>query len=203
MATTFFNMPLNYNYTTSRLTAHIDAATFISHYRRPEEFLGYCRQCHNYGRRYGCPPFDYDPLTILERYSQALIVGAKIVPADAHLPIGEVHTLLRPIMTDMNKRLLEQERQLGGLAFGFTGMCPYCGDEPCARISGQPCRHPDWVRPSLEAYGFDPKYEEYLRSLDEEGFALYLAEEQKKYDDMKQKAMEKALERARDLGAPV
>ena len=34
-------------------------------------------------------------------------------------------------------------------------MCPYCGDEPCARISGQPCRHPDWVRPSLEAYGFD------------------------------------------------
>lgn len=155
MATTFFNMPLNYNYTTRRLTAHIDAATFISHYRRPEEFLGYCRQCHNYRRRYGCPPFDYDPLTILERYSQALIVGAKIVPADAHLPIGEVHTLLRPVMTDMNKRLLEQERQLGGLAFGFTGMCPYCGDEPCARISGQPCRHPDWVRPSLEAYGFD------------------------------------------------
>ena len=47
------------------------------------------------------------------------------------------------------------------------------------------------------------QYEEYLRSLDEEGFALYLAEEQKKYDDMKQKAMEKALERARDLGAPV
>ncbi|MBQ4231187.1 MAG: DUF2284 domain-containing protein, partial [Salinivirgaceae bacterium] len=35
------------------------------------------------------------------------------------------------------------------------GKCLYCGDKPCARIDGKPCRHPDKVRPSLEAYGFD------------------------------------------------
>lgn len=38
----------------------------------------------------------------------------------------------------------------------FVGnYCPYCGEVPCARIEGGPCRHPDKVRPSLEAIGFD------------------------------------------------
>ena len=42
--------------------------------------------------------------------------------------------------------------------FGDYGI--YCdgvifGLEPCARIDGKPCRHPDKVRPSLEAFGFD------------------------------------------------
>ena len=89
----------------------------------------------------------------------------------------------------------------------FKDECPYKDAENDEELAAMLADYSDyynnerkqWTRKRMTPV----QYEEYLRSLDEEGFALYLAEEQKKYDDMKQKAMEKALERARDLGAPV
>ena len=42
-----------------------------------------------------------------------------------------------------------------GLGAHCAMSCPYCNNEPCARIEGKSCRHPDKVRPSLEAFGFD------------------------------------------------
>ena len=44
------------------------------------------------------------------------------------------------------------------------------------------------------------RYEAYLLSLDDEGFAEYLKSEQEKYDKMKAKAEEKAIEKAKTLG---
>ena len=60
-----------------------------------------------------------------------------------------------PVIRELNEELLALEKSLVGMAFGFAGSCPYCGEIPCARIDGEPCRHPDKVRPSLEAFGFD------------------------------------------------
>ena len=40
-------------------------------------------------------------------------------------------------------------------AFAYAGRCLYCPNESCARLEGRPCRHPELVRPSLEACGFD------------------------------------------------
>ncbi len=31
----------------------------------------------------------------------------------------------------------------------------HCSDNECTRNCGTPCRHPEKVRPSLEAFGFD------------------------------------------------
>ena len=36
-----------------------------------------------------------------------------------------------------------------------VGECFACPGEPCTRPEGLPCRHPERVRPSLEACGFD------------------------------------------------
>ncbi|MDE7458334.1 MAG: DUF2284 domain-containing protein, partial [Muribaculaceae bacterium] len=33
--------------------------------------------------------------------------------------------------------------------------CLHCPESQCTRKCGEPCRHPDKVRPSLEAFGFD------------------------------------------------
>ena len=66
-----------------------------------------------------------ETLSIVEDYEKVRIMGVKIIPNNKQLP------------------------------FGFVGTCPYCGSAPCARISGKPCRHPEKVRPSLEAFGFD------------------------------------------------
>ena len=148
-------MLLDLTYTTESFSAEMDAATYIADFRRVDYFLQFCRDCGNYGRRYGCPPFDYDPLSVIAPYQKVRIIGVKIVPNDGNLPLSVANTLMLPVIRELNEELLALEKSLGGVAFGFAGSCPYCGEIPCARIYGEPCRHPDKVRPSLEAFGFD------------------------------------------------
>ncbi len=147
--------PLDTSYTTERFDADIDARTYINEFRRTDYFLEFCRQCKNFGRRYGCPPFDDKALSIVDHYERVRLIGIKIIPNNKHLPLSIANDLMEPVIREMNEELLDLEQSLGGYAFGFVGACPYCGGEPCARISGHPCRHPEKVRPSLEAFGFD------------------------------------------------
>ncbi len=148
-------MEYNLTYTTERYTAEIDAHSYVEQFRNADHFLKFCQQCRNYGRRYGCPPFSHDPLSDISHYQQVRITGVKIVPADKTLPLQVANDLMKPVIDQLNQDLLETEQSLGGMCFGFVGSCPYCGGAACARIEGKPCRHPDKVRPSLEAYGFD------------------------------------------------
>lgn len=141
--------------TTERFTADIDTKTYIERFRKADYFLTFCRQCGNYGRRYGCPPFDYDPLSIIEGYERVRIIGVKIIPHDKRLPLSLAGELMEPVIVSLNKEILETEKQLDGYCCGFVGSCPYCEGKPCARTEGKPCKHPDKVRPSLEAFGFD------------------------------------------------
>ena len=146
---------MDLSYTTERFTAEIPAKEYIANFRRADYFIMLCQQCGNYGKRYGCPPFDDDPLYLLERYQNVWILGVKIVPTDTNLPLKCANNLMSPVIDELNKELLAEENRRGGYSFGFVGTCPYCGGAPCAREMGKPCRHPDKVRPSLEAFGFD------------------------------------------------
>ena len=147
--------PSDLSYTTEKYFADIDAKTYIDEFRRTDYFIEFCQQCKNYNRRYGCPPFDDETLSLVEDYEKVRIMGVKIIPNNKQLPLSAANDLMKPVITEMNEELLELEKFLGGYAFGFVGTCPYCGGAPCARISGKPCRHPEKVRPSLEAFGFD------------------------------------------------
>ena len=151
----FVNSKQQPTYTTERYTAEIDAKAYIERFRKADYFLKLCQQCGNYGRRYGCPPFDHDPIEAVKDYNRVRIIGIKITPEDRSLPLEAANDLMKPVIDKLNAELLETERRLEGMCFGFVGSCPYCGDAPCARINGKPCKHPDKVRPSLEAYGFD------------------------------------------------
>ena len=142
-------------YTIERYTAEMDATAYIEGFHDADYFIKFCQQCGNYGRRYGCPPFDYDPLSAIEAYDNVRIIGVKIIPNDKTLPLEAANELMEPVTNKLNRELLEMEKSLGGMSFGFVGSCPYCGGAPCARIEGKPCKHPDKVRPSLEAFGFD------------------------------------------------
>ena len=148
-------MAYDITYTTERYMVELDAKTYIEGFRNADYFLEFCRQCGNFGRRYGCPPFDYDPLPVIQKYEKVRIIGVKIIPTDKNLPLESANELMKPVTTELNRDLLEQEKSLDGMCFGFVGSCPYCGGQPCARIDGKPCKHPDKVRPSLEAIGFD------------------------------------------------
>lgn len=142
-------------YQSEDVVAVIDRERYVREFRDVPTFEACCRQCPNYGNRWGCPPFDHDTLQDLLPYSKVMIVGIKITPLDHKMPLDRVYELMRPELDRANVRLLELEAQSGGMAFGFVGKCPYCGDTPCTRRDGNPCRHPDLVRPSLEAYGFN------------------------------------------------
>ncbi len=143
------------NYTVEEVTAVASRERYVRDFRDAATFEACCRECPTYGKRWGCPPFDHDPLDDLMPFERVLIVGAKVTPADAKLPMDRVFEVIHPCMENINRRLLELEREVGGLALGFAGKCPHCGGSPCARREGKPCRHPELVRPSLEAYGFN------------------------------------------------
>lgn len=142
-------------YDVQEIVAYVSRERYVREFRDVATFEACCRECPNYGRRWGCPPFDHDTLSDLQKYEKVLIVGLKIMPHDQRMPLDAVYEFMRPEIKRMNERLLTLEQVTGGMAFGFVGECPYCKGAPCARIEGKPCRHPDLVRPSLEAYGFN------------------------------------------------
>jgi predicted metal-binding protein len=136
-------------------TVTIGVDEFIQRFRNEEVVGGYCRECENYGRSWGCPPFDFDVEERLRQYNNVLLIATKITPQKQGLPISAAQELLIPERKRIDKRLLELEQEHNGLACSYVGKCYYCGDESCMRTCGLPCRLPDKVRPSLEAYGFD------------------------------------------------
>lgn len=139
---------------TQRLEAELDVPDYVSRFRDVERFDKCCRQCPNYGCRHGCPPHDEDWTARIMRYSRVKILGVKVTPQGERQPLSAANDVIEPIVLEMNRQLLQLEQELKGMACGFVGKCPYCS-EPCARLDGAPCRHPDKVRPSLEALGFD------------------------------------------------
>lgn len=136
-------------------TATLPAADYIARFRDAERVGGYCRACPNYGRSWACPPFGFDVEAYVSGYRTVLIVAAKVTPADPNLPLAEAGRLLRPVRVRHEERLRALERRCDGRAFAYAGTCLYCPEGQCARIEGLPCRHPERVRPSLEACGFD------------------------------------------------
>lgn len=128
---------------------------YIVRFRNADRFMVYCRECRNYGRSWGCPPFNYDVEPFLRQYETALLVATKITPAESGHPLSQTNLLIRPERVRLERRLLEMERRFGGRSFAYVGTCLYCPETTCTRPAGKPCRHPERVRPSLEAYGFD------------------------------------------------
>ena len=71
-------------------------------------------------------------------------------PADRY-----TQKLILPERIRIESELLDMERKYGGRSFAYIGKCLHCPNNECTRNCGTPCRHPEKVRPSLEAFGFD------------------------------------------------
>ena len=148
-------MDFSLRYTARDFTAELPAAEYIARFRDAERIGGYCRECPNFGRSWGCPPFGFDVEEYLSGYASALLVATKIVPEEPGIPLSEARRLILPERRRLESRLLGMERRYGGRSFAYVGTCLHCPEGSCARLSGDPCRHPERVRPSLEACGFD------------------------------------------------
>ncbi len=142
-------------YTTREYTCSISTEEYIRRFRDADKFLARCRECSNYNCSWACPPYSHDILKEMRSYSDIILFATVITPVAKDIPLSEAERFFRPERVRMEKRLLEMERRYGGRSFAFVGNCLYCPEGTCTRRDGLPCRHPDLVRPSLEAYGFD------------------------------------------------
>lgn len=146
---------MTYEYATEAFSVDISVEDYIARFRDEERILTMCRQCPNFGNSWGCPPFDFDAEELLRSYKYAHIVAIKVVPASNDIPLDDIQKLILPVRIKAERELLDMEQLYGGRAFAYIGKCLHCNDSACTRISKQPCRHPEKVRPSLEAFGFD------------------------------------------------
>lgn len=142
-------------YTFEDFTVSISTDEYIRRFRDADRFIECCRKCPNYNRNWACPPFSHDPEQQLRSYRNLLLIATKITPYRSDVPFTESRRLIHPERKRLEHRLLEMERLYDGRAFAYVGSCLYCPEGACTRPLGLPCRHPELVRPSLEAYGFD------------------------------------------------
>ena len=110
-------MDHSFRYTARDFTAELPAAAYVARFRDAERVGGYCRECGNYGRSWGCPPFGFDMEEYVTRYGTALLVATRITPEEPGLPVSEAGRLILPERQRLERRLLEMERQYGGRSF--------------------------------------------------------------------------------------
>lgn len=129
------------------------ARDYIERFRDAERFMECCRQCKAFGHTWACPPFSHDCEAELRRYSTVFLKATKIYFRSRDAARYERQVL--PERWRLESEMRRMERLTGGRAFVNVGRCLHCPEGNCTRLSGEPCRHPELVRPSLEAYGFD------------------------------------------------
>ena len=142
-------------------TATVSLKEYIEECVDVEQFLGYCRNCSNYGRVWSCPEFDFDPMDYWRRYDSLYILGRKLIlPEELRLRIYSeeerekvLTDLLKEPKMQLDRDLLSMEQSRPGSRALSGGSCLYCQTGDCARIHGKPCRFPDQMRYSIEALG--------------------------------------------------
>ena len=144
-----------FDYSIERYTATLSVADFIAEFRDADRVGELCRACDNYGKSWCCPPFDFDVEQRLRNYDTVDIFATRIIPTKRDIPISELPKLIYDERIQSEQKLLELERRFGGVSCAFVGECLHCKGESCARLCARPCRYPQLMRHSLEAYGFD------------------------------------------------
>ena len=124
-----------------------------------ESFRTLCREnsCGNYGRFYSCPPAcgEIQELIAQLREFQEAVVYQTVGFLEDSFDIegmGETSEKHGRLIQDMSLYLRDTLPQ-GSYRHLGTGGCRLC--ESCAYPSGEPCRHPDLVTPSISCYGIN------------------------------------------------
>ena len=142
-------------YTAEDFSVTLAADDFINGFRDAPRFDACCRACPRYGTSWACPPFGNDLIGEVRRYRRVTVYATRITPSEKGLPQSMAWPLMRPERVRTEALLLSQEATTGGRAFAHAGICLHCPEGSCTRPKGMPCRHPQLVRPALEAVGFD------------------------------------------------
>ena len=127
----------------------LSTAELVQRYCRPEHLAPLCAQCENYGNNYACPPTGHDMAALLGTYAQMRLYAARL-PLPPALARADTGAYFARGMVVFNRRLLAEEAALPGSFAVAPGQCVCC--ERCARSDHLPCRHPESLRYSLDAF---------------------------------------------------
>lgn len=134
---------------------------FRQNYQEREKFLAYCRECPRYDTVWSCPPFQFEADEYLEKFAYVNVVGAKVILSKKVIEEADTAEKVKnvgwDIVSEVKLSLEEKMRQLEGEVPGSialsSGGCNLCRE--CSRREGKPCRQPEKMRYSLDAFGFD------------------------------------------------
>ena len=142
----------DFTYTVERAETVVPVGEYLAHCVDVPKFLECCKQCPNYGGRWSCPPFGFDPMELWRKHQNLRLYARFLVPGDNRDGAALIAALGREKEQFVDE-LLGFERQNPGSVALACGSCKIC--ESCTRPTGQACRHPDRVRPSIESLGGD------------------------------------------------
>lgn len=153
----------NNGFNLTHVTTMIPVSDYTSNYRNVEKFLGLCKQCPKFGQSWTCPPCEFDVEAFVDKFKYAHILGSKMTFDDAVLENTvtpeAVNNVCRETMRygliKASAYLRSYERKFPGSICFLGSQCLLCGNKPCTRLKKEACRHPNDVRVSLEAVGFD------------------------------------------------
>ena len=148
-------------YSVEYRTDHIEMPHFRQKYQNREKFMAYCRECPRYDSLWSCPPLSFDVDEFLKPYTWVNILCAKInLDKETIRRASTVEKIkdngweiVSAVKLGTDERLRNLETQIPGSLSLSSGGCNLC--ERCTRKSGTPCRQPDKMRYSLDAFGFD------------------------------------------------
>lgn len=137
----------------------IDIPTYLDEYVDIPTFLECCKACPNFGTTWSCPPYDFDVEAFWNRYSTLKLYGTQLIYTEE--AVNRRYTkeeadrileeTLKPEKLALSKEMEVLEKQNPGSQALSAGSCILCKD--CARTQGNPCRHPDSMRYSIESLG--------------------------------------------------
>jgi len=148
---------------TETIIKSISAEDYILQYSDCDRFIGYCKECSNYGTVWVCPPYRFNALDRIKRYRYVHIIGTKVYideetrhrPTNAEEQKEISYYIMENTRKGLDGKLLDFEKQYpDSLAF-FAGCCYLCRKEDCTRRIGKECLFPEKARSSMEAYGLD------------------------------------------------
>lgn len=143
------------DYAVQRLTSRpIPVDVFLERWVDVPRFLSCCRQCGNYGERWSCPPYDFQPEDWWRRFDHIVLEGRKLCFSQAARDSRPLSWGIEALGREKDALLEELlARESGGsqvLAAGACSLCPVC-----ARREGALCRQRDRMRYSIESLGGD------------------------------------------------
>ena len=138
-------------YTIEKSEKTIKVSEYIKDYVNVEEFLQYCKECKNYDAVWSCPSYDFNPEDYWKEYDELLVVARKII-FGPEVDEARSYEIMLEVKDDMSRELYELEKTFPGSISLSAGSCSMCKDG-CTRVSGQPCRHPELMRYSIESIG--------------------------------------------------